>query len=406
MTEAADELRILTAGTTDVLPSDGLREKLATARRENRPLRVKLGIDSSKPDLTLGHAVVLRKLREFQDLGHTAVLVIGDFTGQVGDPSDRQAARTMVSASETAQNSASYFDQAGRILDLTSGRCEVRRNSEWLGAMSMIDVLAQTQHLTVGGLLEREDFARRYDTGKPIALVEFLYPLLQGIDSVVVRADVELGGTDQTYNNLVGRTLQRADGQQPQVVVTLPLLEGLDGVVKMSKSLGNYVGIAEPATEQFGKLMSLPDPMVGRYAQLAARLDPPTVAELTAAASGGGPAAGVAKRAMARAVVGLYHGPDAAVEAEAAFDLAFVWREPPTDVPEATLPDGDPLHLPAVLVGAGLAASRSEARRLLTAGAGRLDGDPVAPEPLDLPRSALAGRVLQVGRRHAVRLGQ
>lgn len=406
--ELPDRLRdtyaVLASGAAQILPADGLAEKLVTADKEGRPLRVKLGIDPSKPDLHLGFAVVLRKLRQFQDHGHQAVLIVGDFTGQIGDPTDRAATRTMLSAEETEHNSASYFEQAGMILDLDPGRCEIRRNSEWLAGMSMTDVLRFAQHLTVAGLLERDDFANRYAGGKPIALVEFLYPMLQGIDSVMVQADIELGGTDQTYNNLVGRPLQRAAGQPPQAVLTMPLLEGLDGVQKMSKSLGNYVGINEPAPEQFGKLMSIPDGLIERYAVLCSQLASAELAQLGAEVVAGGPRANAVKRRVAREIVTLYHGPDEARVAEERFDATFKRHEVPTDVPEVRLPDGDTVHLPALLRMAGLAGSTSEARRFLRDGAVRLDGEVVPTEPLDVARESLAGQVLQVGRRRFVRL--
>ena len=271
------------------LPEGALGEKLESAAVVGRPLRVKLGIDPSGSDLTLGHAVVLRKLRQFQDLGHLAVLIVGDFTGMVGDPSGRSAPRVLSAASRPRLIPATYFEQVMRVLD--PDRVEVRRNSEWLAALTMADVVREAAHLTVAQLLERDDFARRFAARQPISLVEFLYPLLQGYDSVAVAADVELGGTDQTYNLLVGRELQRAHGQPPQVVLTVPLLEGLDGVEKMSKSLGNYVAINEPPEEQFGKLMSIPDELIERYARLCTALPPDEVAALAAAAEDGGPAA-------------------------------------------------------------------------------------------------------------------
>jgi len=240
----------LIAGTAQILPDGGLADKLLIADREDRPLRVKLGIDPSGTELTVGHAVVLRKLRQFQDLGHLAVLIVGDFTGRVGDPTGKSATRVQLSAEQTAANSASYFDQVMRILD--PDRVEVQRNADWLATMTLADVIQETSVLTVAQMLERDDFSKRYAAHQPISLSELLYPFLQGYDSVAVQADVELGGTDQTYNLLVGRDLQRAHGQPQQVVLTVPLLEGLDGTQKMSKSLGNYVAITEPAAEQFG----------------------------------------------------------------------------------------------------------------------------------------------------------
>jgi len=395
---------LLVRGAEQVLPAGGLAAKLAEADRDGRPLRVKLGIDPSGSELTIGHAVVLRKLRQFQDLGHLAVLIVGDFTGMVGDPTDRAATRKLLSAEETASNSATYFAQVMRILD--PSRVEVRRNSEWLAALTMADVIRESAHLTVAQLLERDDFAKRFAARQSISLVEFLYPLLQGYDSVAINADVELGGTDQTYNLLVGRNLQRAHGMAQQVVLTMPLLEGLDGVQKMSKSLGNYVSISEPAAEQFGKLMSIPDSLVGRYATLATDLTAEHAAELDAAARAGGPAAGQAKRVLAKAVVGLYHSAEAAEAAEQRFDKVFAERAVPDDLPEHALPRRDPVHLPELLRELGFAPSTSQARRLIDEGAVRVDDHRLEAGRYDLPRSEIAGRVLAAGRRRLVRLGE
>ncbi len=400
--ELAEQAAVLAAGTEQILPAGGLEEKLLLAREEGRPLRVKLGIDPSADELHIGNAVVLRKLRQFQDYGHLAVLIVGDFTGQVGDPTGKSATRKQLSREQTAANSATYVEQLMCILD--RDRVEIRRNADWLGPMTLADVVRETSVLTVAQLLERDDFANRFAARQAISLTELLYPFLQGYDSYAIDADIELGGTDQTYNNLVGRNIQRAHGKAPQVVLTLPLLEGLDGVEKMSKSLGNYVAITEPAAEQFGKLMSIPDALVARYATLATDLTPDEIAELAARASAGGPAAGAAKRAVAAAVVRLYHGADAARAAEARFDATFRNRELPTDVPDAALPAGDPVHLPAVLTAAGLVASTSEARRQLRAGAVKIDGARIGDGALDLPRAELAGKVLQVGKRKAARL--
>ncbi len=263
---------ILASGAAQILPADGLAERLVAARRENRPLRVKLGIDPSGSSLTLGHAVVLRKLRQFQDLGHLAVLVVGGFTGQVGDPSGRTATRVAKSADDVVANARGYFDQVMRVLD--PDRVEVVNNADWLAPMNLAGILDYTRMITVAQLLERDDFARRFAAQQPISLSEFVYPLLQGIDSVEIHADIELGGTDQTFNNLVGRELQRARGQAPQAVLTVPLLVGTDGVEKMGKSLDNFIAITEPAESQFGKLMSIPDPIVGMYARLCTDLAP------------------------------------------------------------------------------------------------------------------------------------
>ena len=393
--ELADALTVLSSGAAQILPADGLAERLLAAHREGRPLRVKLGIDPSGSALTLGHAVVLRKLRQFQDFGHTAVLVVGGFTGQVGDPSDRSATRAAQTAEQVIENARGYFDQLMRILD--KDRTEVVNNADWLGTMQLAELLDYTRQVTVAQMLERDDFSRRFAANQPITLSEFFYPLLQGIDSVEVRADIELGGTDQTFNNLVGRELQRSKGQPAQAVLTVPLLVGTDGVEKMGKSLGNYVAISEPANEQFGKLMSIPDSVVVTYAQLCTTLAPEAIKGVAAQVAVGGSSANAAKRLVAREVVALYHGPEAADEAEARFNAVFRDRELPADLPEVALPDGDPVHLPAVLVQAGLAGSFSAARRLLDSGAVKLDGVAIAKAAYDRARADVAGRLLTVG---------
>lgn len=400
--ELKDAHDILASGAAQILPADGLAERLLAARAERRRLRVKLGIDPSGSELTLGHAVVLRKLRQFQDLGHTAVLVVGGFTGQVGDPSGRTSTRGARSADDVIANAQGYFDQLMLILD--RDRTEIVNNADWLGSMNLADVLAYTREMTIAQLLERDDFARRFAAKQPISLSEFMYPLLQGIDSVQIRADIELGGTDQTFNNLVGRELQRSRGQTPQVVLTVPLLVGTDGVEKMGKSLDNYIAISEPPGEQFGKLMSIPDALVGSYARLCTDLHPREIEELDAQVAAGGAAANGAKRAVARRIVALYHGADAAQAAEERFDAIFKRGEIPSDAPEHPLPADDPVHLPALLVAAGLAASTSAARRDIDGGAVRVDGVPLPAKRYDVPRADVAGRVLASGKRRAVRL--
>ena len=392
----------LAAGTAQVLPAGALAEKLLAAEQQGRPLRVKLGIDPSGSELTLGHAVVLRKLRQFQDLGHLVVLIVGDFTGMVGDPTGRSQTRTLLTAADTVRNATTYVEQLMLILD--PDRVEIRRNSDWLAGLTMADVIREAAHLTVAQLLERDDFANRWAAREPISLVEFLYPLLQGYDSVAVQADVEVGGTDQTYNLLVGRDLQRAHGQPPQVVLTLPLLEGTDGTQKMSKSLGNYVAITEPPSEQFGKVMSIPDPLIMRYAELGTDLSPVELAAVAAQACAGGPAANAAKRRVARAIVALYHGFAAASTAEAHFDAVYRDHRAPDDLPEHPLSGTDLVHLPALLVELGFAPSSSAARRLLDQGGVRLDGVRVDRGRYDVPHASLAGVVLAAGKRQQARL--
>jgi tyrosyl-tRNA synthetase len=393
---------VLAAGAAQILPADGLAERLLTARKQNRPLRVKLGIDPSGAELTLGHAVVLRKLRQFQDFGHLAVLVVGGFTGQVGDPSGKTSTRSAQSAEQVIANAQGYFDQLMQILD--QDHTEVVNNVDWLGAMRLGEVLDYTRQLTIAQLLERDDFAKRFAANSPITLSEFFYPLLQGIDSVEVRADVELGGTDQTFNNLVGRTLQRSRGQDPQAVLTVPLLVGTDGVEKMGKSLNNYIAISEPPAEQFGKAMSIPDETVTVYATLCTTMHPREVATLEADITAGGKRANEAKRRVARAIVGLYHGDQAAAEAEERFNDVFRDHAVPTDAPEFGWDLTGEVHLPALMVAAGLAESASAARRLVDAGAVRIDGVAVPAKQYDIGGSELDDRVLAAGKRKVARV--
>jgi tyrosyl-tRNA synthetase len=394
--------QVLAAGAAQILPRNGLAERLLAASQERRPLRVKLGIDPSGTDLTLGHAVVLRKLRQFQDLGHMAVLVVGGFTGQVGDPSGKTATRSAQSAEQVIANARGYFDQVMKILD--PARTEIRNNADWLGQMGLTELLEYTRLLTVAQLLERDDFAKRFAGNVPITLSEFFYPLLQGIDSVKVAADIELGGTDQTFNNLVGRVLQKATGQAPQAVLTVPLLVGIDGVEKMGKSLGNFVAITEPADEQFGKLMRIPDAVVQQYATLCTTLHPDEVDRIAAGVAAGGATANEAKRRVARQIVTLYHDAPSAVAAEERFNAIFRDHRLPTDAPAFSTRLSDPVHLPALLTAAGLADSSSAARRLIDAGAVRIEGTPVSRGQYELPAADLDGRLLAVGKRKVVRV--
>jgi tyrosyl-tRNA synthetase len=397
-----DSLQILRNGAVDIVPEGGLEAKLALGR----PLRVKLGVDPSRPDLTLGHTVVLRKLRQFQDAGHTAVLIIGDFTARIGDPSGLSDTRPMITEDEVTANALTYLDQAGMVIDLE--RVEIRHNAEWGASMDMGQLLQLTSAVTVAQMLEREDFRSRYEAGRPISVVEFLYPLFQGYDSVAVAADVELGGTDQTFNLLMGREIQRAWDMEPQVVLTMPLLEGTDGVRKMSKSLDNFVGLTEPADEQFGKLMSIPDPLIARYLRLLSPLDASEIDALEEGLADGTLLANEQKRRMAREIVDLYHGDGEGTKAEARFDLVHKEHEIPADVPTAPIP-ADALRegrvwLPRLLVGVGLASSNAEARRAVQQGGVRLEGDVLTDPDAEFAPEALQGKVLQVGRRRFVRL--
>ncbi len=397
-----EQLEILTAGAVDVVSEGELRARL----ERGVPLRVKLGIDPTASDIHLGFAVVLQKLRQFQDLGHTAVLIIGDFTAQVGDPSGRSATRPRLSREEVEAHAATYLEQVRGVL--AEDRLEVRRNSEWLVGMGIEDVLALTARTTVARMLERDDFEKRYRDGEAISLTEFLYPLLQGWDSVMVEADVELGGTDQLFNNLMGRELQRDEGQEPQVVLTTPLLEGLDGMAKMSKSLGNTVGITEAAHEMFGKLMRLPDGLMPRYFELTTRWHPDRVRRTVDELGSGALHPAEAKRLLARSVVDLYHGDGAGARAEREFDRVFREGGAPSEVPELAIDDelvrNGKVWLPRLLSAAGLVTSNKEGRRKIEQGGVRIDGERVEDPDLEVTPEELSGSLLQMGRRAWIRI--
>jgi tyrosyl-tRNA synthetase len=387
MTDSPSEAaRYLTRNAVDALPEGELERRLA----RGRPLRVKLGVDPTTPDVHLGHTVVLRKLREFQDLGHQVVLIVGDYTARVGDPSGRSSTRPFVDPSEIDRNAATYEEQAFKVLDRS--RTEVRRNGEWLD-MPMEELFRLARTSTVAQLLERDDFAQRYGAGEPISILELLYPLLQGYDSVVVRSDVELGATDQKFNVLLAREIQRAYGQDPQAVLTMPILPGIDGVQKMSKSLGNYVGVDDPPEDMYGKLMRVPDDVMPVYWSLL--LDGPPDPSLPPRD---------AKRAMALALTAQYHGEEAARAARERFDTVHVRRELPDEIDEfAFSVNGEAVHVPALLEEA-FGVSRSEARRLLGQAGVRLDGEALDDSALDLPPERLDGAVIQLGKRRFKRL--
>jgi tyrosyl-tRNA synthetase len=393
------QIELLTAGAVDVISEAELRAKLAGGRR----LRVKLGIDPTASDIHLGFAVVLRRLRLFQDLGHIAVLIIGDFTAMVGDPSGKSVTRPQLTKDEVDAHAATYIEQATRILDPRDDRLEVVRNSTWLGALDLEAVLQMTSQVTVARMLERDDFATRYRSGVPITLMEFLYPLLQATDSVHVHADVELGGTDQLFNLIMGRHLQSRARQDQQVVLTTPLLVGLDGTQKMSKSLGNYVGTAEPPSEQYGKLMSIPDEVMPDYFQYATDWSREHVADVQANLASGELHPNAAKRMLARSVVDLYHGPGVGDAAEADFDRVFKAHAEPTDVPEVTITGDIPRKLSQWLVLLGLAAGNREAGRQIRDGAVKLDGVAVRVDR-EYTAAELEGRALQNGKRKWARL--
>jgi len=388
LSDAARTAAHLARNAVDCLPRGALAERLA----EGRPLRVKLGLDPTAPDLHLGHTVVLTKLREFQDAGHVVVLIVGDYTARVGDPSGRSVSRPVLSGEQIDANAETYRRQAGKVLRTDDEHLEVRFNAEWLD-MPMEDLFRLARHPTVAQLLERDDFANRFAASEPISLLEMLYPVLQAYDSVAVRADVELGGTDQTFNLLMGRSIQQAYGQAPQVVLTTPLLTGTDGVRKMSKSFGNHIGVTEPPGEMYGKTLRIPDELLGEWYSLLLGADPP---------AGLGPRD--AKHGLARALVTRFHSGPAADEAEQGFKRVIIDRELPEEIEEATVQaQNGTVHLPAVIAEA-FGRSRSEARRMLAQGGVKLDGEPVSGDVLDVPSAELDGRVLQLGKRQFRRL--
>jgi tyrosyl-tRNA synthetase len=387
MTDSAGEAaRFLTRNAVDALPEGQLERQLA----KGQPLRVKLGVDPTTPDIHLGHTVVLRKLREFQELGHTVVLIVGDYTARVGDPSGRSSIRPHADPAEIDRNAQTYEDQAFKVLDRDA--TEVRRNGEWLD-MPAEHLFRLARTATVAQLLERDDFAKRYSANEPISVLELLYPLLQGYDSVAIRADVELGGTDQKFNLLLAREVQRTYNVAPQSILTTPILPGIDGVQKMSKSLGNYVGVSDPAEEMFGKLMRVPDEVMPTYYELL--LDEPFDASVSPRD---------AKRGLARALTARYHGEDGAAAAEERFDALHVRHELPEEIEDfAFAANGDAVHLPALLADA-FGVSRSEARRLLGQAGVKLDGEALGEDALDLPAERLDGAVIQLGKRRLKRL--
>lgn len=396
--------KVLMSGVEEVVPEGALRELLRRAQSERRPLRIKLGIDPTASDIHLGFAVVLRKLRQFQDLGHTACLVIGDFTALIGDPSGRSKTRPILSRDEVVEHVRSYEQQLYRILD--PERTELAYNSDWLASMRFTDVVELASQYTIARLLERDDFAKRYEAQRPIFLHELLYPLCQGYDSVAIRADVELGGTDQKFNNLVGRDLQKNAGQEPQMVMLMPLLVGTDGAEKMSKSLGNYVGIDEPPIEQFGKIMSIPDDIMEQYYRLATDASPEEITAVMKRLGAGEAHPMNAKLDLALRVVSLYHGDVAAQRAEGEFTAIFRRHQTPVEMPEVDvscdLAGDDEIWIVRLVTRAGFASSNRQARQLVEQGAVSIDGKRIGNSTAQVRPAN--GSVLKVGKRRFARL--
>ena len=385
MKSVAEQVELLTAGCESVVSRDELQQKLALGR----PLRVKLGADPTAPDLHLGHSVVLRKLRQFQDLGHQAVLIIGDYTALIGDPTGVNKTRPLLSAEKIAQNAQTYFEQAGKILDTEPAKLEIRRNSEWLGKMTFADVLKLAGQMTVAQMLERDTFEQRYEADVPIGVHEFLYPLMQGHDSVMIHSDVELGGTDQLFNNLVGRDLQRDAGQEPQVVMILPILEGLDGVDKMSKSKGNYIGLSESPTDMFGKAMSISDTLMEKWYRLLLQQSLPAGHPMDA------------KKTLAQTIVAQYHGAAAGAQARAQFEQKFSKKDYSEVTDSLPVPAGE-IWIVELIELTGKFKSRGDIRRLIQQGGVTLAGQKVTDDKARVTVSS--GQILKAGKLVVVKL--
>ncbi len=398
-----EQMRIITSGAAKIVPEADLKKKL----ERGVPLNIKLGVDPTSPDLHLGHAVPLRKMRQFQDLGHRVTLIIGNGTATIGDPSGKNSTRPQLTQEEVEANAATYVSQAMKILD--PEKTTIVHNGDWMFPMGLKELLSIASKFTVARILERDDFTKRYQSQTPIALHEFLYPIMQAYDSVKIEADVEMGGNDQLFNLLAGRELMEKIGMEPQIALTMPLLEGTDGTRKMSKSYGNYIGLTDAPADMFGKTMSIPDEMIGKYYRLASSLTPAEVDEIDAALADGSANPYELKRALGRDLVTTYHSAEAAVEAEAEFDRVHKNRDLPTDIDEVAVEiavnDEGLVYLPAVLQAAGLVPSAGQARRDIDGGGVKLDGEPVAPKAYNVdPASLKPGTVLQVGKRHFARL--
>lgn len=399
MISAQEQVRQIKHGVADLIREEELLKKIERSIKENKPLTIKLGLDPTAPDIHLGHTVPLRKLKLFQDFGHQVVIIIGGFTARIGDPSGKSVTRPPLTKEQVAENAATYKEQIFKILD--KDKTIIRDNSEWLEEMNFADVLRLASRYTVARMMERDDFNKRFKEGRAIGIHEFMYPLMQGYDSVAIKADVEFGGTDQTFNVLMGRTLQAEEGQEPQVVITMPLLEGLDGVQKMSKSLGNYIGISEAPKEMYGKSMSIPDELMMRYFMLVTDKTIEEQEALEAKLESGEAHPRDVKMQLARTIVRLYHGEEAALEAEEEFKRVFQQHALPIDIPEYEMatPEG-PVFVPQFCTDAGLTASNGEARRSIKAGAFKINGEKYTEENITLED----GMIVQVGKRKFVKV--
>ena len=399
MISAAEQFRLISHGVADLLPEDEFKKKLEKSVATNTPLIVKLGLDPTAPDIHLGHTVVLRKLKLFQDFGHKVIILIGDFTARIGDPTGKSVTRPPLTEEQVVENAKTYQEQIFKVLD--PEKTEVRFNSEWLSKLDFADVLKLASKYTVARMLERDDFHKRYTEGRPISIHEFMYPLMQGYDSIALKADVEFGGTDQTFNLLMGRHLQGEEGMPEQTIITMPILEGLDGVQKMSKSLGNYIGISEAPSEMYGKAMSIPDELMMRYFMLVTDMSIEEQEQLSKDLESGAAHPRDVKMKLAHTIVRLYHGEEAANFGQDEFVRVFQKHAMPTDIPEYKVAiTEEPVFVPQLLSGAGLTASNGEARRSIKAGAFKIDGEKCNEEHIVLKD----GMVLQVGKRKFIKI--
>ncbi len=405
--EIKRQLEVIKSRTVELISEEELAKKLADSLRYNRPLKIKLGVDPTAPDIHLGHCVVLQKLREFQDLGHVAFLIIGDYTARIGDPSGRSEARPLLKPEEIERNARTYVEQVFKILD--EDKTRILFNSQWLEPLKLEDIILLSSKFTLARLLERDDFQKRFRSGLPISLLEFLYPIMQAYDSVAIEADVELGGTEQKFNLLVGRDLQREYSQEPQIILTMPLLVGTDGVNKMSKSLGNYIGVNEDPQEIFGKVMSIPDSAIIDYLELATDLNLQEILRLKKGMDEGSLNPGDVKRMLSRKIVERFYSEEKAQEAEEEFNRIFRDHELPSHIPELSLSSvidlsDEKIWIIRLLRKAGFANTNSEARRLVEQGGVKIDGETISDVELELSQDQLKRSILQVGKRRFVRL--
>ncbi len=395
-----EQMDLIKRGVVEIIPEDELVRKIENSIKKSKPLNIKLGCDPSRPDLHIGHSVVIRKLAQFQELGHQAILIIGDFTGMIGDPSGRNATRPALSLEQTRINGESYFEQASKILH--KEKTKIVYNSEWLGKMTFEDVIKLASKYTVARMIERDDFTKRFKAGEPISVHEFLYPLAQAMDSVAIESDVELGGTDQKFNLLVGRDIQREYGLEPQIIITMPLLVGIDGVEKMSKSYDNYIGISDEPSQIYGRTLSIPDNLIYPYFELATNVSNDKLSEIKKSLEDGKTNPRDIKRELARTLVTMYHNKEAALQAEQEFDNIFINKGLPDEIEEFDIGNRKEINIIDLIILVNFAPSKSEARRLITQGGVSIDGEKI--DDVQKNVSIKKGMVLKVGKRKFIKL--